>query len=357
MKLLDAFHRWTGGFVGLLLAVVGLTGAILVHRDAWVMLPHAGDAQVQSTQALAATTARLMSDPAKRPQSITFANAGFGLDRLSFKGGAGAYVTQTGDSVLEWKSQWSRPELWLSDFHKHLFAGKQGETVVGIAGLCGLFFVCSGIILWWRTRRTFEVRFWPARMTRPSIVRHHRDLGIVVAPLLLITLITGSVLVFRPLSAAILGPGAPAEINRALKAPQSRRVPVSDHLNWGQMIRAARARFPDAELRSVSLPRSNNGLITLRMRRPQEWLPNGRTTIWYAADTGRIVAARDAGSFSRTVTVYNSLYPVHAGKVGGLVFRLVTTLSGLALAMLGTFAVWAFWFRRPKRKVPLRKQA
>ncbi|WP_285017240.1 PepSY-associated TM helix domain-containing protein [Novosphingobium sp. fls2-241-R2A-195] len=355
MKLLDTLHRWAGGLVGLLLAIVGLSGAILVHRDAWVVLPHANDAQVQDTRVLAATSARLMADPTRRPQSITFADAGFGLDRLVYKGGAGAYVTQAGDPVLAWGSAWQRPELWLSDFHQHLLAGEEGETVIGIASLCGLFFVVSGTVLWWRTRRTFEVRLWPARLTRPSIVRQHRDLGIVVAPLLALSLVTGTVLVFRPLASVILGPGAPAEIDRALKAPAGGGARLADDLDWAAMIRAARTRFPDAEVRSLALPRGDSGLITLRMRGPEEWLPNGRTTVWFAADTGRMVAARDARDLSGRVTAYNALYPLHAGKVGGIVFRLVMTLSGLALAMLGTLAVWTFWFRRPARKVAFRR--
>lgn len=61
-------------------------------------------------------------------------------------------------------------------------------------------FVVTGLILWWRPRRTFEWRLWPARMSRPAIVRHHRDLGVVVAPLLLLSLVTGAVLVFRPMT-------------------------------------------------------------------------------------------------------------------------------------------------------------
>ncbi|GGZ07747.1 PepSY-associated TM helix domain-containing protein [Novosphingobium colocasiae] len=350
MKLLDTLHRWTGGLIGLLLAVVGLTGAILVHRDAWVVLPHASDAQVQDTQALAVATARIMETAAPQLQSLTFANAGFGLDRLAYRDGSGAYVTQAGDPVESWDSQWVRPELWLSDFHQHLFAGEEGETVVGIAGLCGLFFVVSGMVLWWRTRRTFEFRLWPARLTRPSIVRHHRDLGILVAPLLMLSLVTGSVLVFRPLASVVMGPGARAEIENALKPPAAKAAHLAGDPDWAEMIRAARARFPDAEVRSLSLPRAGNGLITLRMRRPDEWLPNGRTAVWFAADTGRIVATRDAADLPARVSAYNALYPVHAAKVGGLPFRLVMTTSGLGLGLLGTFAVWTFWFKRPRAK-------
>lgn len=348
MKLLDTLHRWTGGLIGLLLAVLGLSGAILVHRDAWVMLPHAGDALVQDYRVLANTTQRIMADAAQRPQSITFASPSFGLHRLSYKRGAGAYVSQSGDLVTAWGSQWQRPEMWLADFHQHLFSEDVGETIVGIAGLCGVFFIVSGAVLWWRTRRTFEWRLLPARMTRPAIVRHHRDLGIVIAPLLALSLITGAVLVFRPLTAVLLGPGAPSEIDRALETPKAPPVGLGEQLDWAGMMRAAHARFPDAVPRSLSLPRNNSGLITLRMRRPEEWIPNGRTVVWFAADTGRVFASRDAASLSGTVTAYNALYPLHAGKVGGILFRLVMTASGLALGMLGVLAVYTFWFKGPK---------
>jgi len=352
MKLLDTLHRWTGGLIGLLLATLGLTGTVLIHRDAWIMLPHAGDVQAQQTDLLARTTQAIMADPAARPQSITYAGADFGLDRLAFKDGAGAYVSQTGMPVESWDSQWQRPELWLSDLHQHLFAAETGETLIGIAGLCGLFFVISGTILWWRTRRTFEWRLWPARMTRPSIVRHHRDLGVIAAPLLALSLVTGSVLVFRPLASVLFGPGAPQEIDHALAAPKAARKAASSelgaHLDWGAMIRQARARFPDAEVRSLSLPRGKSGLITLRMRGSGEWLPNGRTTVWFAADSGRMVASRDAAQLSRTVTGYNMLYPLHAAKVGRLPFRLLMSVSGLAMGLLGILTVWTFWFKRPK---------
>lgn len=349
MKLLDALHRWTGGLIGLVLAVLGLTGTILLHKDSWIMLPHKGDTQVQDTAFLAEVTQRLMADPAQRPQSITFASSGFGLDRLTYKRGAGAYVTQSGEQVTAWSSQWERPELWLFDLHHHLFAGDTGETLIGIAAICGLFFVVSGAILWWRTRRTFQLRLLPTRMSRPAIVRHHRDLGIVVAPLLVLSLMTGTVLVFRPMAAVLFGPGAPQEIEAALASPSPRKAVVAPDLDWGGMVRAARDRFPDTEVRSLSLPRRGDGLITLRLRSPEEWLPNGRTTVWYAADTGQLVAARDAANLSGTVNAYNALYPLHAGKVGGLAYRLVMSISGIALTLLGTLAVWSFWFARPRR--------
>jgi uncharacterized iron-regulated membrane protein len=350
MQWLDLLHRWTGGLVGLLLALMGLTGAILIHKNAWIMLPHVGDARMTDAVALAEATQRMMSDHAG-VRSILYASDNFGLDQLSFAGGAGAYTDQAGQVVTRWASQWERPELWIFDLHHHLLTGEVGETVLGIAALCGLFFVVSGIVLWWRTRKTFAFRLWPARMTRPAIVRHHRDLGIVMAPLLLLSLFTGSVFAFQPMAGLVLGPGTGAALKEASRAPTYKPAALAPDFDWRALIATAHARFPEAELRIVSLPRGESGLVTVRMRQPEEWLPNGRTMLWFAADTGALVSARDSRSFSTRATLYNRFYPLHAAKVGGLPYRLIMTLSGLTLGMLGTLAVWTFWFRRPGRRM------
>ena len=131
---------------------------------------------------------------------------------------------QSGDIVTRWASQWERPELWIFDFHHHLFAGDNGEWVIGVAGLCGLFFVISGVILWWRTRKTFQFRLWPKRMSRPSIVWQHRDLGIIVAPLLLISIVTGTMMIFRPFALGVVEPDALSRDSAGLQRLEQLRL-------------------------------------------------------------------------------------------------------------------------------------
>jgi uncharacterized iron-regulated membrane protein len=350
MRVIDFLHRWTGGLIGLLLAVLGLSGTILAHKDAWVMLPQARDAQVQDTASLVAATERLMADP-ERPRSIVFASKTFGLNQLSYtERGAGAYATQAGEVVTRWSSQWERPEIWLFDLHHHLFSGDTGEFVAGVAGLCGLGFVVTGTILWWRTRRAYEFRLWPRKFERFAILRHHRDLGVVMAPLLALSLVTGTIMIFRPVADLILGPGTSAAVTQALKPPPLRKVKLANRPNWRGMIETARRIYPDAEVRILSLPRAKTGLVSLRLRQPQEWLPNGRTTLYFAADTGELVRAGDALKLPAQVQAYNALYPLHSGKVGGLAWRLVVTLSGLTLTLLGSLSVWTFWFQRKPRR-------
>lgn len=351
MRLIDLLHRWLGGTIGLLLAVLGVSGAILAHKDAWIGVSGVRDAQAQETAALVAAVETMMADPQARPRSIVFASKSFGLDRLSYEGETGAYADQTGRIVTRWASQWERPEIWLFDLHHHLFTGDTGEMVAGVAGLFGLSFVVTGVILWWPLRRSWEFRLWPRKASRFPILRHHRDLGVVLAPLLALSLITGSIMVFRPVTNLILGPGASAEVTASLKAPPPRQATLAARPDWRGMIETARRLHPDAEVRILSLPRGDSGLISLRLRQPKEWLPNGRTTLWFAADTGALVHARDALKLPPRAQAYNALYPLHAAKVGGLPYRLAVTLSGVALGLFGTLTVWTFWFaRKPRRR-------
>lgn len=348
MTTLDWLHRWTGGLIGLVLALLGVSGAILVHKEEWIGLPHAGDAQITDLATVAATTERLMALPGD-PQGIIYATPRLGLHQLRFDEGAGLYADQSGQVVARWASQWERPEIWLFDFHHHLFTGDAGEWVSGIAGLCALFFIVSGAVLWWRTRRTFRLRLWPKRMSRPAIVMQHRDLGIIVAPLLLLSVVTGTMMLFRPFAMAVVAPfGSVAETAKALEPPKYKGGPLADKPDYTAMLTEARRRFPDAEFRILGLPRKPGDAISLRMKQPEEWLPNGRTTLWFDAETGKLLGARDALKMAPGAQAFNIAYPLHAAKVGGLPYRVLMTVSGLAMALLGSLTVWTFWFRRPK---------
>lgn len=347
-------HRWAGGLLGLLLALIGLSGAILVHKDAWIGVAHAGDPLVREPAVIGRATARMMAEPGVH--SIVYAGDGFGLHQLRTAGDSGAYADQAGQIVTRWSSQWQRPELWLFDFHHHLFSGDIGETVIGIAGLAAILFVLTGTILWWRTRRTFKPRMLPKRLSRPAIIVHHRDLGIVAAPLLLLSAVTGTMMIFRPVAELAVAPfGSYGSVAAALAPPKVKSGALAARSDWQGIIAAAHARFPDATIRILALPRKPGDPIQIRMKRAAEWLPNGRSTLWIDAADGRILAARDALSLPPGAQLFNKAYPLHSAKVGGLVWRLVMTLSGLALTLLGTLAVWSFWFKRPRLGSKIRR--
>ncbi len=342
MKLLSILHRWAGGFLGLLLAVLGLSGAILVWEGEWISLPGAHAPVVENVHMIGRIAEREAAAGATR---ITFASEEIGLHHVAREGGAGAYVMQDGATVASWSSQWERPELWIFDLHHHLFAGEAGETVTGIAGIAGLIFTITGVILWWRSRRAFRWQLWPKKFQPGPIVSHHRDIGIVIAPLLLISFVTGTGMIFKDVAAVTLSPFGKWE-GRS-KPPQVE--PTEGSAPVAAMLADARQRFPNAELRRLTLPSKPGQPWSVRMRQPFEWTPNGRTNLMFDG-SGKLIKVDDPAAGSTASSINEKLYPLHAGKVGGLAWKLLMTLSGLGLTLLGSLATWSFWFRRAKRR-------
>lgn len=350
MRWIDWLHRWTGGLIGLLLALMGLSGTLLLYKDAYLRLtlPGAAEARVADPAAIGDVTAQLLARP-DAPGSILFASDGLGLHRLTYADGRGAYADQSGRIVAEWNSVWDRPELWLFDFHHHLLTGDTGEAVAGVAGLIGLGFVITGVILWWRTRRTFRLRLFPKRMSRPAIVTHHRDLGVVMAPILFLSMLTGVMMVFRPVAELVLRPiSTPGEIAASFAPPKIEGGQLGP-LDWRRIVPDLHARVPGAELRVVSLPRKPGDLVSIRLKQQAEWLPNGRTIAWLDPADGGVVELRDALTMPAGTQAFNKAYPLHAAKVGGILYKALLTSSGLTLVMLGSFAVWTFWTERGRR--------
>ncbi|RXZ66552.1 PepSY-associated TM helix domain-containing protein [Pelagerythrobacter rhizovicinus] len=347
MRLLALLHRWAGGIVGLLLAVIGLSGTVLVWEESWIGLPGADDPLTADPAAIGAAVATAVAeDPAL--SRITFADDRLGLHQAIYADGGGAYLTQGGVIVDRWDSMWGRPELWLFDLHHYLFMGETGKYATGALGLLLLAFSVTGLILWWRTRRSFEFRLWPARFTKGAIIRQHRDIGAVASPVLILAALTGTFMVFPALSDALLTPWA--EPSEASATPPKGAGPVDSATDWPAIMINAQAAFPDALPRRLMLPREAGAPLALRMKQAFEWTPNGRTYVYLDPVTADVLGTQDPAKSDAASRIGEKYYPIHAGKVGGMAWRLVLTFSGLALVMLGTLATWSFWFGSKRTK-------
>ncbi|WP_298671409.1 PepSY domain-containing protein [uncultured Sphingomonas sp.] len=343
----DWLHRWTGAVIGLLLALLGVSGALLVNAES-LFVPAAR--VVDRTASLSAIAAGVEQHATARPDYIIFASRDFPFHRIAYRDGSGRYLDSAGSIASQWHSQWGRPEIWLFDLHRHLFIGKAGETIVGIAALLGIGFVVTGIFLWWQRRRSFAPRLWPSRISRPAIVRHHRDLGIVIAPLLLLSFVTGTAMALKPVGLMLVSPWSSAsEIAAATARPGLQFPDRCEPLDWPGIISAAGRRFPAAEIRLIGFPAEAGDPILVRMRQPDEWLPNGHTFLWFAPCGAQLIAAKDARTFPKGVKILDLAYPLHAAKAGGFIHRLIMTIVGIGLALLGSFSVWSFWIKSPGR--------
>lgn len=341
MWVVDHLHRWIGGVIGILLALLGVSGALLVNADS--LFAPAGRAAGRAVS-LPGIVVEAAQNTTARLDYIIFASPDFPFHRVVYHDGSGRYLDAAGITVGRWQNQWGRPEIWLFDFHRHMFIGKTGEAIVGIAALLGIGFVVTGTILWWRRRRMFTPKLWPSRMSRPAIVWHHRDLGIIVAPLLLLSFVTGAAMALKPVGLMLVSPWSTAsEIAAATAQPAVRFADPREQPDWPAIFAAARHRFPATEIRLLGFPAQAGDPILLRMRQSEEWLPNGHTFLWFAPGGAHLIEARDAHTLPKGVAILDLAYPLHAAKAGGVFHRLIMTIGGIALALLGSFSVWSFW--------------
>lgn len=354
IKALAWVHRWTGGIIGLLLALIGLTGTLLLWKGAWLALsvPMAGNAYSNQPAQLASVTQQIIANSERQVLYVRFADHEIPVHTVNTGLESGFYTDASGSAVAGWDTIWGRAEIALFDIHHYLLMGETGVILAGIAALVGLGFVITGLIIWWPTRKTFKFRLWPARMTRPAIIRQHRDLGVVLSPLLFFTMLTGAMMTLNPLASLLMMPfSSPAEMEAATAKPKVMAGPIGN-ADWEAIMTKAQERFPGAEFRLASLPRKAGDPIAIRMKQPEEWHNNGRTMVWFDGETSEIVGTVDALKLPQGSQVFNLAYPLHAAKVGGIAYKIVQTLTGLTLTLLGSLAVWSFWFRRKAPKAP-----
>ena len=235
------------------------------------------------------------------------------------------------------------------ELHHYLLLGEVGKTITGVLGLLLLAFTITGAILWWRTRKTFKFRLWPARYTASAIVRHHRDMGVVASPLLLIAAATGTMMVFPAISSVLLLPIATSDAKRELPTDLASG---SENTDWAVVMANAQSAYHSAAARRLMMPAASGEPIAIRFRQDFEWTPNGRSYAWVAPESGAIVAKDDPAMGNTASAVVEKFYPIHAAKVGGFLWRIAMTFAGLALVLLGLFASWSFWIGKFTSRSP-----
>jgi len=241
---------------------------------------------------------------------------------------------------------------WLSRVHGNLLQttlfGVKGSVIVGWFGVVTILVLLTGAYLWlWPAVRKWSTLF---RLRRKSAMVFsldvHRLAGIVVFPLLLVTLVTGLNLVFAKELRQVwydVVPGADHGSRTALVPPQSAAAAPGAPAVDLAVVRNAAAHATHGRVNSISVPFKPTGAFTVKVSRG--WDPGSGPR----GRGGNVVAYVDqhTGSVLRVVTpshysVSGQLYefwaePVHSGAAGGTATRILVDLIGVGtLAMIGS---------------------
>jgi len=349
MKLIRTVHAWAGLTLALLLILSSVTGTLLLWKDEYVMLtiPEARVNFTPEPRALARIAAAIEATFENNDiLRIQFATAEFPLSKVTLYDTNYAYVDIDGRVVEQWHMN-DRIEEWLYDLHHRLLLDDIGLTIVGLAAIALVILVLLGVITFIPLRRLFSRGIWPAGLSSGALVISHRNLGIVLALPLLLTLVTGITLAF------------PFEVEELLLEDLRRSQEYSDAMvvgidditgpgtgDWLPAMERTLAVFPGAVIRTASVPSGFSAHRIIGVQQPGAWNRTGLSLAYIDEELGYMDLRIDARGVPLVERLVNLGYPLHTGKTGSMLFKLFMTFCGLGIACLSLFGLVSFIKRK-----------
>ncbi|SFP99154.1 PepSY-associated TM helix domain-containing protein [Sphingomonas rubra] len=354
--LVRRVHLWLGLSLGLLFAVLGLTGSALVFYTGIDAALHpmveAGRndrtpdlASPVWDRALAVGHAR-WHDPAGK-WTIEVTGEGGAIPARFYPSSGHGHHT---DRVMVWFSPDGRLIVraepwggylmsWLYRLHMALLSGDFGGQVVGWSGVAMLLLLVSGIVAWWprgswRKAVAFKRDAAPIRRLRDL----HKLSGLWSMALVFVLVATGVLLALPAVTQALLQP-------TAVPAPKS-SDDRGGRVSIVQAFAAARRVLPEGRIVFADMPGTQDAPIRVRLQVPGD--PHRRfpgSYVFIDQFSGRVLALHDVRHAGTGTAVASWVRTLHDGTVGGLATRILAVVLGFVPALL--FATSTLhWLRR-----------
>jgi uncharacterized iron-regulated membrane protein len=349
-KLIFKAHMYLGLCVGLLLAMSGLTGSILVFGDEIDGLLNPSLLRVEPRRAEKAMLEDVLESvrrayPNEKAARIRFPHDPEGAYEVCFEAKRDprcAYVDPYTATVLGSRVPAHSFKGRLFSLHRRLMSGETGETIIGVGGVSLLLLSLSGLFLWWPGRRNLA-RGWTIKWNG-SLYRVnydlHRIVGICALLFLSITAFTGAAMVFRPSFERTLNRFASTA---PLTAKPTSTARARERVSLDEIVRRARVALPQGEMTMITLPVAPAATFTVRKKLPSEWHPNGRSLVHLDQYNGDVLLVEDALQAPVGTRIGSYLYPIHTGRSGGLWTRALQSLAGCALVGLFITGLLMYW--------------
>jgi uncharacterized iron-regulated membrane protein len=353
-------HRYVGLGVGILAAVIGMTGSLLILNDLWhdlhfIRMPSGTRLSVASlvTKAQSAFP-NLKLDSLDFPKAPTHPIVAWWLDDEAYiKGWLHPYT----GAVISVEQDATSYTTRLLDIHINLMSGQWGYNLAGIVGLLATLLCITGIVLWpgWRKLAAgFKIK-WNAKTKRLNFDLH-KVVGIVVAIFLSMAMFTGFTwnfmqwtypiiyaVTFSPpfsLEPATESEAAPASTPIANQTP----LPFSDSL-----LQSANSVLPAGIITTVALPTVPTGVITIT----KEMTPGVTASVAIDQFSGKVLKVNkpDYSEPSLGFQVTELFYPVHFGTFAGIYSQIFYVFVGLSPTIL-LVTGFIMWRHRKKPRQP-----
>ena len=342
-------HRWLGLAAGLLFAVMGLSGSVLVYYQELdqllnpaLVLPQDEGAIQPMSSILAAARARAAG---RFVHSVYPAGPDFPVHHVWLTPSA-ADQSRMWEMLVDPRSARVLGErravpVFAPDratlmntiytLHYDLFAGRVGATLVGIIGLMLLGSAASGLVLWWPRGGKWRQALTLKRGARGHRlhVDLHRLAGGYGAALLILAAFTGVCLVFPEQVTALFPHDRPAPA-----APRSTRA-AARPIDADTVLATAQAALPGARASLLWLPGAAGADWRVALRLPRGMLlADDRAELDIDPRSGAITrrSPRPRGDAAARFLAWQ--LPLHNGTALGEAGRVLMCVAGLLPSLL-----------------------
>lgn len=363
--LFRLIHLWLGLSLGVLLAVLGLTGALLVFYIDIDAALHPEQAEATSVapgwdSAVwddVVATARERFPRSHGEWSFEVTDAGGAIPARFYPNPEHkshhaeremVWFSADGSRVLRSEPWGDYAMSWIYELHMHLLAGETGRLVVGWGGLATLAILISGLVtLWprgsWRNALSFKRNAVTLRRLRDL----HKHAGFWSLPLSIVLLLTGVLLALPNVKQQVLTSlvVAPDEVPQPQSTQSSgQQIPLT------HALAAAHAAMPTSRLAFIDVP--SGGAAPFRMRVQMPGDPHRRfpgSFVFVDQYSGRVLAVHDVDRGNASTTMAAWIRPLHDGSIAGLFGRVIAIIVGLLPAAM-LITGFLYWQKRRARR-------
>jgi uncharacterized iron-regulated membrane protein len=347
-------HLWLGVALFLVFIPLGITGSLLVWRDATDALFNGeryAVAKAAPTRPLAdyVVSAQAVVKPGERITSVRLPEHKGPVVVTAVKppkGGPGrpqqhaVWLDPATAKVAAEGAPLKGVVKFAHDFHGHLLIPGLGRKIVGWLGWAMLISSLTGIWLWWPRNGPVSAGFRWRRSSLTTANLHHMT-GIWVAVPLAVLSATGIWISFpdsaKAVAAPFAGKAAPQPGGRGFAPPLEKT-----RLNPDRAAAVALAGRDGYRLASVAWPTKRQAYWRVQVRKggePQEFRVDDAT--------GAVAAAPSPKGTDAVARLFRR---IHGGEGLTPVWAVLTFLAGLAPALLGVTGVWMWLAQRGRRR-------
>lgn len=360
-----AVHLYLGLSLGLLLAVAGVTGSLLVFYIELdeILNPElvVADPAAPRLPYQAIFNAIRQAEPDRpngwrleipdNPRRVITARyyKPQETEQLGFAPLLLSVHPQTGE-VLTQRFWGQFAMTWLYDLHYTLLLAASGKIVMAVVGGFLLASLLSGLYLWWpsvgkwRSALCIKSGAGKQRLTYDL----HKVAGVYGFMVMLVLALTGIALEIPDYVNPLIGYFSPLQQPSVSK---SQIMPQSPAITSDQAVAIARQRFPQAELAWIETPHGRDGCYRINLYQSGE--PSRRfpkTNVWIDQYSARIIRVNDPFTETAGDTLIHWLHPLHSGEALALPGRLLVLAAGLSCPLLFVTGMMRWLHKRRARR-------